>query len=112
MTNDATDALSRVAAFERMKNLPRGQEKLDLALQYQLVTEDTNLIVVHARHEGNCAADFPHLQKIAHMSAAGWGGSGTIALFLLSRSNVAGRLVTIPTAVTPRQRYSCHPPLK
>ncbi len=49
MTNDATDALSRVAAFERMKNLPRGQEKLDLALQYQLVTEDTNLIVVHAR---------------------------------------------------------------
>ncbi len=46
---ESADTLSRVAAFERMKSLPRGKEKLDLALQYQLVTEDTNLIVVHAR---------------------------------------------------------------
>lgn len=53
-------------------------QSLDLALRYQLVTDQTNLILVHLREEGMKAEGLPSLQKIAHMQAAGWGGTGSV----------------------------------
>jgi Ca-activated chloride channel family protein len=52
---------------------------LDLALRYQLVSEQTNLILVHARSDGEKATGLPDLKKIEHMPAAGWGGAGSVA---------------------------------
>lgn len=54
------------------------QQALALALNYQLVTDQTNLILVHVRAEDQKAEGLPQLQKIAHMQAAGWGGAGSV----------------------------------
>jgi Ca-activated chloride channel homolog len=53
-------------------------QRLELALQYQLVTNQTNLILVHVREEHTKAEGLPALGKIAHMQAAGWGGLGSV----------------------------------
>lgn len=55
-----------------------GKLALTLALQYQLVTDKTNLLLVHIRREGQKAEGLPTLDKIAHMQAAGWGGLGSV----------------------------------
>lgn len=54
------------------------QQTLALALNYQLVTDQTNLILVHVRAEDQKAEGLPQLEKIAHMQAAGWGGAGSV----------------------------------
>ena len=55
------------------------ESRLALALQYQLLTDATNFIVVHERAEGEKATDLPELQRVAQMHAAGWGGVGSVA---------------------------------
>lgn len=72
------DALVRLAGNERLKQ-SSGISSVELALQYQLVTRHTSLFLVHLREEEDKANDLPHLQKIAHMQAAGWGGAGSVA---------------------------------
>ena len=54
------------------------EEALALALRHQLLTAQTNCVIVHERAEGEKATDLPQLQKIAQMHAAGWGGVGTV----------------------------------
>ena len=68
---------ARLAASERLKQLPDASG-LELALRYQLVTRQTSLFLVHLREEEEKSGDLPHLQKIAHMQAAGWGGMGLV----------------------------------
>ena len=78
LTHDITNqTLSRLGAALRLKSLPKG-DKIALALQYQLVTEDTNCLLVHVRAEKEKAEGLPELQKIAQMQVAGWGGAGTV----------------------------------
>lgn len=71
------DVLPRLSASERLKQSPN-EGRLALALQYQLVTLQTSLFLVHLREEEDKVGDLPHLQKIAHMQAAGWGGMGSV----------------------------------
>jgi Ca-activated chloride channel family protein len=74
------DVLARLAASERLKQLPL-ESGLELSLQYQLVTRQTSLFLVHLREAEDKSGDLPHLQKIAHMQAAGWGGIGSVTAF-------------------------------
>ncbi len=67
----------RLAVSERLKTATK-EDALESALRYQLVTQNTNLFLVHERAAGDKATDLPHLQKVAQMLAAGWGGTGTI----------------------------------
>ena len=69
--------LARLGAALRMSSLPE-REQLKLAIDYQLITEQTNCILVHTRSAEDKATDLPELQKIAQMQAAGWGGAGTV----------------------------------
>lgn len=71
------DVLPRLSGSERLKQSP-SEDRLELALQYQLVTLQTSLFLVHLREAEDKAGDLPHLQKIAHMQAAGWGGMGSV----------------------------------
>lgn len=71
------DVIARLAASERLDDLPSSQ-RVELALRYQLVTRETSLFLVHMREGENKADGLPHLQKIAHMQAAGWGGMGSV----------------------------------
>jgi Ca-activated chloride channel family protein len=71
--------LQRVKSFVEPAVLEsHRQQTLDLALNYQLVTDRTNLILVHVRAEDQKAEGLPQLEKVAHMQTAGWGGAGSV----------------------------------
>lgn len=77
LSHTEDDVLARLAASVRLKQLPDASG-LELSLQYQLVTRQTSLFLVHLREAEDKSGDLPHLQKIAHMQAAGWGGMGSV----------------------------------
>jgi Ca-activated chloride channel family protein len=80
LSHTEDDVLARLAASVRLKQLPVASG-LELSLQYQLVTRQTSLFLVHLREAEDKSGDLPHLQKIAHMQAAGWGGMGSVTAF-------------------------------
>ena len=73
--------LPRVVANARILNLEplfdnvRAQE---LAVDYQLITNQTNFILVHRRAEENKSNEMPTLKQVKQMLAAGWGGTSTV----------------------------------
>lgn len=89
-TEDHTaDTLPRLVASERLQRIERLRdddpiaaslttEPAQLAVQYQLVSEYSNFLLVHERAEGEQATDMPELHTVAQMVPAGWGGMGTI----------------------------------
>lgn len=84
---DEANTLARLAASQRYSQLKRGAENVpamlkkqlpELAEKYQLVTDDTSLILVKQRAAGLQAQDMPELRTVKNMLAAGWGGQGTV----------------------------------
>lgn len=70
-------ALPRVAANARIDpDLP--EESKELAVSYQLVTEQTSCVLVYQREIEQKADGVPVLRKVPQMLAAGWGGMGTM----------------------------------
>jgi Ca-activated chloride channel family protein len=82
LQSQSTVLLPRLVASRQISQLTSAKERQDqtlaLALNYQLVTDQTNLILVHVREEGNKAEGLPELDKVNHMLAAGWGGAGSV----------------------------------
>ena len=74
----ALRTVARVVGARRMVEAPSSEESLALALKYQLVSAQTNLILVHVRADGEKASGLPALQQIDQMLAAGWGGFGSV----------------------------------
>ena len=74
---DEDGVLPRLCAAVRLLDTSDEARQRTLALQYQLVTQHTNFILVHTRAVGEKAQDLPQLEQIAHMQAAGAGGYGT-----------------------------------
>jgi len=76
-------ALSQIAAHARFAALAgphdeqRNAQARQLAVAYQLVTDETNYLLVVERAEGERATDMPELRKIAQMVPAGWGGTSS-----------------------------------
>ena len=75
-TQDTT--LTRLGAARQMATATIPDEALALALKYQLVSEQTNLFLVHIRAEDDKAIGLPALQQIEQMQAAGHGGYGSV----------------------------------
>ena len=84
-----TNTLARVVASTRHAELSRAKDPFDipselyktqeLAVQYQLVTDETNFILVHERAESEKALEMPEAHKVAQMMPAGWGGTGSVS---------------------------------
>jgi len=82
---EAADTLSRMAAAVRLQST-QGDENLiggapdavQLALDYQLVTDQTNFLLVHERQDSDKATDMPEFRKMAQMIPAGWAGTSSI----------------------------------
>jgi Ca-activated chloride channel family protein len=70
--------VARMGGARRMVEAVSKEESLALALKYQLVSDQTNLILVHVRAENEKAVGLPALEQIEQMQAAGWGGFGTV----------------------------------
>ncbi|CAM8656646.1 marine_srt_targ, marine proteobacterial sortase target protein [Oxalobacteraceae bacterium] len=72
--NNSTDnTLARLAAARRMRTITDDKAATELALLYQLVTENTNLFMVVERAADDKAEGLPESHNIKHMLARGWG---------------------------------------
>lgn len=77
-----SDSLSRMAVAERLQRKNAGLLvetnvfTRDLALAYQLITDQTNFLLIHERPDDEKSKDMPELHKVSQMLAAGWGGVG------------------------------------
>ncbi len=82
ITWDTEGIVARLCAAAQIGELTEGKAdtKLakSLAMKYQLVTQHTNLFLLHERAEENKAEGLPQLQQIAQMQAAGFGGYGSV----------------------------------
>ena len=82
ITWDTEGIVARLCAAAQIGELTEGKAdtKLakSLAMKYQLVTQHTNLFLVHERAEENKANGLPKLQQVAQMQAAGFGGYGNV----------------------------------
>ncbi len=76
---DASGTTARLCGARQADTLTNDEDKLALALRYQLVTRQTSLFLVHQRAEGEKAEGLPALEQIRHMMAAGHGGFGSVA---------------------------------
>ena len=71
------DGLPRIAAARRIAQ-GTDTDALALALQYQLMSKQTNCILVHHRAEADKVTEQAELHRVSSMLAAGWGGLGTV----------------------------------
>jgi len=76
---DTSTTLSRVAALQRSAaSTVDVSEKSKIAVGYQLVTDQTNFLLIHERNEEEKPKDMPALHKVSQMQPAGWGGVGSV----------------------------------
>ena len=71
-----SNSLSRMAVAESLRRKPSKEQ----AVAYQLVTDQTNFLLIHERAEGDKPADMPELHQVDQMLAAGWGGTGDLSV--------------------------------
>ena len=98
---DEDNTLARLAAYRRYTQLRQGGEEVPavlikqlpaLAERYQLVTNDTSLVLVKERADGERAQEMPQLRKVKGMLAAGHGGHGSVMAYSIRESVSSGRL--------------------
>lgn len=106
ITNSTSSNLPRLAAAQRIRTAPEG-DQIALALSYQLITKNTNCLLVHVRAEDEKATDLPELMNVAQMQAAGWGGAGTVmdTSVQYSRATVAAKCVVFRKSSTSYDSY-------
>lgn len=96
-----SDSLSRMAAAERLQrkntDLLVGTKAFtrDLALAYQLVTDQTNFLLIHERADDQKSKDMPDLHKVSQMLAAGWSGVGSERVYEVSAQYRAGVVTSV-----------------
>ncbi len=73
-----SDELSRLAAGCWLKTLDE-DDATEVAVDYQLVTENTSCVLVKVRADNEKAEKLPALKKVDQMLAAGWGGTGSVS---------------------------------
>ncbi len=98
------DALSRLAAFMRLQSvetdgLVEAPEAKQLAVAYQLVTDQTNFLLVHDRAGENKPIGMPDLHKVRQMIPAGWGGAGSV-MFSRDKRYFETRITEYQSAVS------------
>lgn len=74
------DLIARLMAAQQAGLCRNSEEATAIAQVYQLVTEHTNLLLVFERAEADKTDGMPDLHQVEHMSAAGWGGTGSMSL--------------------------------
>ncbi|MBK6803294.1 MAG: VWA domain-containing protein [Novosphingobium sp.] len=71
------DTLPRMAAARRMAAAGE-PEALQLALAYQLMSRQTNCVLVHQRADADKATEEAELHRVSSMLAAGWGATSKV----------------------------------
>ncbi len=79
------ETLMRIGGANQMKTATSQAATAALALKYQLISSESNLILVHVRSAEEKADSLPALQQIAQMQAAGHSGFGSAVAYAASR---------------------------
>lgn len=79
------ETLIRIGGASQMKTTKNTSESTALALKYQLLSENSNLFLVHVRSAEEKATSLPALQQIAQMQAAGQSGYGSAVAYAISK---------------------------
>jgi Ca-activated chloride channel family protein len=97
LTESSTNVLARMTANMqyaelygdgvRSKNAANASTRLNLAVTYRLITEETNFVLVHERPDSEKATEMPDSHKVPQMLPGGWGGTGSVV-----RGSAAPRL--------------------
>ena len=69
------DAVAPLAASQRIKETTSVKKRESLALEFQLISDTTNLLLVYERAEDKKASGDPVLKKVRQMLPKGWGGT-------------------------------------
>lgn len=73
------ETLIRLGGASELTAAKTAEESLALAMKYQLLSDESNLYLVHVRAEDEKALSLPTLQQVAQMQAAGQSGYGSIS---------------------------------
>lgn len=73
------EALIRLGGASELTTAKTTEESLAIAMKYQLLSDESNLFLVHVRSEDQKATTLPILQQVAQMQAAGHSGYGSIS---------------------------------
>jgi Ca-activated chloride channel homolog len=80
-SNEASPCtLARLGAANTLLDTDNEQEATQVAVDYQLMSQWTNYIVVHVRAEDDRAAEPPQIRKVPQVLAAGWQGMGSVVM--------------------------------
>lgn len=74
------DLIARLVAAREIGQTVDRSVAAQMAERYQLVTDETNLLLVIERAEAEKTDGMPALHQVRPMLAAGWGGSSTVVL--------------------------------
>ncbi len=74
------DLIARLVAAREIGQTVDRSVAAQMAERYQLVTEDTNLLLVIERAEAEKTDGMPALHQVRPMLVAGWGGSSTVVV--------------------------------
>jgi len=75
--NNLPGALARIAINKALDDESE-KNATDLAVKYQLISPNTNYLIIETRNEKEKGQELPTLRKVPQMLAAGWGGTGTV----------------------------------
>ena len=75
-TNEDVSTLARLIASQQLQTLSDYEEKVALAVKYQLMCQETAYLVIDVKPEDLKTDGMPDLRKVPHMLASGWGGVG------------------------------------
>lgn len=73
----SADAIVRLGVKQHLPQMPQ-VHRLDWAVKYQLMTDQTDYLIKVERTDGEKADDFPELQIQPQMLPAGWGGTSSV----------------------------------
>ncbi len=101
LTHSATNVLARMAAHARYAEMYRegkqpknggpASARIDLAITYRLITDETHFILVQARTDAEKATTMPDAHTVAQMLAGGWGGTGSVIRHRVSPLSISLR---------------------
>ena len=81
MTQRQDQTLIRLGGASELETAKTTKSSLALALKYQLLSDESNLFLVHVRSEDEKATTLPALKQIAQMQAAGQSGFGSVVAY-------------------------------
>jgi len=94
--------LTRMGSASLLKNESTIEDhiKAEMAVEYQLMTQWTNYLVVHVRTKDK-AAELPELRTVPQTLAAGWGGTGSIAGSIMSECDATLDMSSVDFSESP-----------